>query len=153
MWLATMRGGGRCPMSAQQLQPGSRRSRERALHDDLRAGIGRGELLPFYQQIVSVRHRSVLRLEVLARWQHPERGFLQAPEFIPIAERSGLMPALTETLLEVAVADFRVRRANDPGLRLSINLSAHSLRDPHLAEMVTRRLAAVGGSPDWLAFE
>ncbi len=118
-------------MSAQQLPPSSRRSRERALRDELRAGIGRGELVPYYQPIVSVRHRSVLRFEALARWQHPERGLLEAPEFIAVAERHGLIPAL----------------------RLSINLSAHSLRDPHLPETIMRRLAAVGGSPDWLAFE
>ncbi len=140
-------------MSAQQTQPGSRRSRERVLRDELRAGIARGEVIPYYQPIVSVRHRSVLRFEALARWQHPERGLLEAPEFIAVAERHGLMPALTESMLEQAVRDLAVRRADDPALRLSINLSAHSLRDPHLPETIMRRLAAVGGSPDWLAFE
>ena len=131
----------------------SRRSRERALRDELRAGIARGEIVPFYQPIVSLRHRSVLRIEALARWQHPERGLVEARDFIPIAERSGLMPALTEALMDTALRDLAVRRADIPSLRLSVNLSAHSLHDPHLPEAVLRQLALVGGSPDWIAFE
>ena len=131
----------------------TRRSRERVLRDDLRAAIGRGELVPHYQPIVSIRQREVLRLEVLARWEHPRFGQLDAPEFIKVAERNGMMPALTDALLERAVADLRGWRTQRPALRVSLNISAHSLRDPHLPDHIARRLAALGGAPDWLTVE
>jgi EAL domain-containing protein (putative c-di-GMP-specific phosphodiesterase class I)/CheY-like chemotaxis protein len=132
---------------------GTRRTRERRIREELRAGIRRGELLPHYQPIVSIRRREVQRVEVLARWDHPDLGLLDAPEFIKVAERHGLMPALTDALLERAVADLREWRRERPALRLSLNISAHTLRDPHLADAMGRRLASLGASPDWLAIE
>ena len=131
----------------------TRRSRERLIRDELRAAIGRGELIPHYQPIVAIRQRDVQRLEVLARWEHPELGLVDAPEFIRVAERNGLMPALTDALLERAVADLREWRRERPELRISVNVSAHTLRDPHLPDHLVRRLAALGGAPDWLAIE
>ena len=132
---------------------GTRRSRERQIRDELRAAIGRGEVIPHYQPIVSIRQREVQRLEVLARWEHPQLGLLDAPEFIRVAERHGLMPALTDALLDQGITDLKTWRGARPALRVSLNISAHTLRDPHLADHVAHRLAAAGGSPDQLAME
>jgi EAL domain-containing protein (putative c-di-GMP-specific phosphodiesterase class I)/CheY-like chemotaxis protein len=140
-------------MSQQQVQPVSRRSRERALGDELRAAIGRGELVPYYQPILALRDRAVLRLEALARWQHPTRGLIQPSEFIAFAERSGLMPMLTITVLEQAIADLRPWRERLPHLRVAVNLSAHSLRDASLGEELAYRLSGFDASPEWLSVE
>lgn len=140
-------------MSAQQQMQGSRRSRERALREELRVAIARGEVIPYYQPILAVRDRSVVRLEALARWQHPERGLIQPSEFIAAAERSGLMPDLTNSVLDQAIADVRAWRAQLPHLRIALNLSAHSLRDPYLGDALAHRLAGLGASPEWLAVE
>ncbi len=142
-------------MSAQQQQPvpGSRRSRERALREELRVGIGRGEVVPYYHPILALRDRAVLRLEALARWQHPSRGQIQPSEFIGVAERSGLMPELTATVLEQAITDLRPWREKLPQLRVAVNLSAHSLRNADLAEELAHRLSGLGASPEWLAVE
>jgi EAL domain-containing protein (putative c-di-GMP-specific phosphodiesterase class I)/CheY-like chemotaxis protein len=132
----------------------SRKARVRALRDELRSAIGQGEVIPYYQPIVSVRHRRVLSIEALARWQHAERGIIGASEFIPVAERSGLMPALTEALLERGLRDLAAaRRGEHAGLRLAVNLSALSLHDPHLPETVARLLRAAGASAEQLTFE
>jgi EAL domain-containing protein (putative c-di-GMP-specific phosphodiesterase class I)/CheY-like chemotaxis protein len=140
-------------MSVEQMTV-SRKARVRALRDELRSAIGQGAVIPYYQPIVSVRHRRVLSIEALARWQHPERGIVGASEFIPIAERSGLMPALTEAMLEQGLRDLAAaRRGEHAGLRLAVNLSAHSLRDPHLPETVARLLRAAGASAEQLTFE
>jgi EAL domain-containing protein (putative c-di-GMP-specific phosphodiesterase class I) len=53
----------------------------------------------------------------------------------------------------VAIADIRARRARRPSLRVSLNLSALSLRDVHLPEMLAWRLMAAGASPEWLSVE
>ncbi|MBI2324922.1 MAG: EAL domain-containing protein [Chloroflexi bacterium] len=142
-------------MSAQQQQPmpGSRRSRERALREELRVGIGRGEVVPYYHPILALRDRAVLRLEALARWQHPERGLVQPSEFIAVAERSGLMPELTAAVLEQAIEDLRPWREQLPRLRVAVNLSAHGLRDANVGEELAHRLTSLGASPDWLAVE
>jgi EAL domain-containing protein (putative c-di-GMP-specific phosphodiesterase class I) len=132
---------------------GTRRSREKTLLEGLRAGIARGELVPHYQPIVSIGQGEVQRLEVLARWDHPELGLLDAPEFIKLAERHGLMPALTDALLERAITDVRRWRAARPALRVSLNISTHSLRDPDLPGLLARRLAAFDAAPEWLAVE
>ncbi len=55
-------------MSGQQAQIGSRRSRERDLRDELRVGIARGEVIPYYHPILALRDRTVVRVEALARW-------------------------------------------------------------------------------------
>lgn len=123
------------------------------MREELRAAIARGEIVPQYQPILALRDRAVLRLEALARWQHPARGEIQPSEFIGVAERSGLMPELTSAVLEQAMADLRPWREKLPQLRVAVNLSAHSLRDPGLAEQLARRLGALGASPEWLAVE
>ena len=132
---------------------GTRRSRERQIRDELRTAIGHGELIPHYQPIVSVRQREIQRLEVLARWDHPQLGLLDAPEFIRVAERNGLMPALTDAMLDQAIGDLREWRTARPAMRVSLNVSAHMLRDPHLPDQIARRLSALGGSPDQLTIE
>jgi EAL domain-containing protein (putative c-di-GMP-specific phosphodiesterase class I)/CheY-like chemotaxis protein len=134
-------------------QPGSRRSRGRALREELRTAIANADVIPYYQPILAVRDRSVVRVEALARWQHPQRGLVQPSEFIAVAERSGLMPELTSTVLELAVADMRAWRQRLPDLRVAVNLSAHSLRDANLGEELAHRLSGLGASPEWLSVE
>ncbi len=123
------------------------------MRDELRAAISRREILPYYQPIVSLRHRTVLRVEALARWCHPDRGLLEPREFMHVAERHGLMPALTNELIDRAIIDLRERFAAAPSLRVSVNLSAHGLLDPDLVGGLGRHLAALGASPDRLSVE
>ncbi len=148
-----MHDGGACSVSAQRLEVGSRRTRERALRDELRGAISRREIVPYYQPIVSMRHRTLLRVEALARWCHPGRGLLEPREFIHVAERYGLMPALTNELIDRAILDLREQFAAAPSLRVSVNLSAHGLLDPDLVGGLERHLAALGASPDRLSVE
>lgn len=131
---------------------GSKRSRDRALREELRAAILGGELLPHYQPLVDLADRSVRRFEALARWPRPGASVPPA-EFIPIAERNGLMPALSALMLERATEDLRGWRRRWPDLRVALNLSAQSLRDPHLPEDLARRLERLDAAPDWLALE
>jgi len=104
---------------------------------DLRLALPRGEIVPFYEPQVALDTGRVTGFEVLARWQHPQRGTLLPAQFIPLAEECGLISELSLTLLARALDDAAQW---DDGLTLSINISAHQLRDPLFAQKVLKVL-------------
>ena len=78
-------------------------------------------------------------MEALARWLHPRRVLLDPPEFMPIAERSGLVMILGERVLREAcrqVKKWQVDYPHTPPLTVSVNLSARQLGKPDLADVV-----------------
>src|SRR4051794_36287757 len=84
--------------------------RRRELEDELRVGLGRGELVPFYQPEVRLADGRPAGLEVLARWRHPTRGLVPPEEFLAVAEEAGLGPAVGGLILRAAVAQARAWR-------------------------------------------
>jgi len=124
-----------------------------SLIPELRRAIDRDELVLHYQPIISVRGGDVVCVEALVRWQHPDRGLLGPGEFLPLAERAGLMKRLT--LWVTAEALRRARRWHDEGLELSVavNLSVRLLHDPDFPNAVRALLLAADAKPDWLIFE
>jgi EAL domain-containing protein (putative c-di-GMP-specific phosphodiesterase class I) len=92
-------------------------------------------------------------VEALARWQHPELGFVSPADFIPLAERSGLIRRLTEQVLETALAQCRAW--DTAGLRLSVavNLSPQLLNDLSFPDQVARMAAQVGADARRVIFE
>jgi diguanylate cyclase (GGDEF)-like protein len=82
------------------------RSRQE-MKNDLRTAIGAGEIIPYYQPIVDLRTGAMIGLEVLARWQHPERGVLSPDLFIPLAEEMALAGQITQSLMRRVVRDAR----------------------------------------------
>src|SRR5664280_2225755 len=73
-----------------------------AMLGELRRGMSRGELVLHYQPKVSLSTGEVSGVEALVRWQHPERGLLPPDDFIPLAERTGLIGPLTDYVLDAA---------------------------------------------------
>ncbi len=96
------------------------------LEAELRLGIGRGEIAPFYQPVVSLPDRSLIGFEVLARWHHPTQGLLVPDAFIPLAEATGLIDDLTWSLMRQACGDARSWPTH---LQLAINISPLQLQD------------------------
>lgn len=109
----------------------------RTIELDLRKALERNELRLAYQPIVSCRDHAIIGLEALLRWRHPERGELSPAAFIPVAEHSGLMPALGEWVLARAMTEAH----NWPGLQISVNLSPVQFRQPDLEQ----RLREIAG--------
>ncbi|MEM9966057.1 MAG: EAL domain-containing protein, partial [Asticcacaulis sp.] len=108
------------------------------------------ELSVVFQPIVHIKTRIPIAFEALARWQSPLLGRVSPVEFIPVAERSGMIGLLTRQLLKKALA---TATQWPEGLRLSFNLSAHDLSS---AEGVLRLIAIVkasGFDPKRLDFE
>lgn len=104
-------------------------SERASLEQELREGIAAGQLVPYYQPIVSLSHRSVMSVELLCRWKHPERGLLSPDKFISLAEDSGLIGPLTLSLLDQACRDMQRFPAH---WRLSFNVAPQQIQDPAL---------------------
>ena len=116
------------------------------LETDLRRAIERQELVLFYQPIVALATNRVVGFEALARWRHPERGFLGPEEFIPLAEESGLIHALGKWVLEEACRTlhrFLERRPEHGSVAMSVNISARQFQRPELVQEVAATLRSV----------
>jgi len=120
------------------------------LEADLRLGIERGEITPYFQPIVRLPSEEIVSFEVLARWNHPTQGLIGPDSFIPIAEETGLISDLFFSLLDQAT-----RHARDwpPELRLALNVAPPQLRDPHLPERILAVLTKNGFTPRRLEIE
>jgi diguanylate cyclase (GGDEF)-like protein/PAS domain S-box-containing protein len=121
----------------------------RALERDLRTTLIRGELQVHYQLQVDVRGEEPVGVEALARWHHPERGWVPAQSFIPVAEETGLILLLGEQVLRTAC----VQAAAWPKVRLSVNLSPVQFRHGDLVGLVRRALQESGLEPRRLELE
>ncbi len=114
--------------------------RRLALAGGMRQAINDGQITLYYQPKADLQSGSVVGVEALARWNHPEFGIVGPSEFVPIAEQTGLITPLTSFVLDAALSQIRTWK--DAGLELSIavNLSARSFLDTHLAVEIPRLL-------------
>ena len=124
------------------------------LKGDLRQAIADGEIVPFYQQIMhlpATGQAPVLTgFEALARWQHPRKGLIPPDLFIPIAEASGLIGALFDSLLDQVCADMSRWPEH---VRVAMNVSGLQLRDETLPARILARLHAARIAPQRLEIE
>jgi diguanylate cyclase (GGDEF)-like protein/PAS domain S-box-containing protein len=95
---------------------------ELAIASQLRQAERRDELELYYQPIVDLEHSCIVGAEALLRWNHPEAGTLLPGEFLPAAERTGLIRPITAWVLERACIEARRWCDNDLDLYASINL-------------------------------
>jgi diguanylate cyclase (GGDEF)-like protein len=89
--------------------------------DDLRQAIAEDQLVVWYQPQVAAVTREMVGMEALVRWQHPTEGLLAPIAFLPDARRSGLMPALTETVIRRVLADTRQWIEDGFSFRVAMN--------------------------------
>ncbi len=108
---------------------------------DLRIAIDTGGLHVAYQPQVDLDRRTTVGVEALVRWDHPKRGAIPPDEFIPLAEKSGLIFPLTTFVLDAALGQLAHWRASGRNLRMAINLSARDLSDLALPGRVSAAVA------------
>jgi len=126
------------------------------LRGDLEAAVNRGEISLVYQPIVELRTERVTGVEALARWPHPTRGLVLPSDFIPIAERSGLIVPLGRSVLNAAcrqLRDWRATLGSQAPDYVAVNLSARQFRDHGLAADIREALQAANLEPERLMLE
>ena len=122
----------------------------RLLESDLRQAIADQGMEIHYQPIVSLADNQIIGCEALARWNHHTRGFVSPADFIPVAEKSGLIHGLGEFVLRKACAEAAGWPA---GLKLSVNVSPIQLRSETFALKVISALADSGLAANRLELE
>ena len=120
---------------------------------ELRTAIDRRELEVFFQPKLDVSTGTIMGAEALVRWRHHIRGFVPPDEFIPLAETSGLMPELTEQVLQRAVAGISLFDQLGYRLQVAVNLSTLDLVDDKIISRVQHALRENNVDPDQLTLE
>jgi len=133
--------------------------RERAksrlsLETELRHALADHQFVLWFQPIVRASDQSLAGFEALVRWRHPERGMQPPALFLPALEELGLMAEVDRRVLEEACRQAAYWNAHAAIERwVSVNVTAHSFRDPNFAEHVLATVKAHGLSPSALHLE
>jgi EAL domain-containing protein (putative c-di-GMP-specific phosphodiesterase class I) len=109
------------------------------MENDLRRALDREELRVYYQPIVSLDNGQLAGFEALIRWQHPERGFINPADFIPLAEDTGLIVPLGLWILKKACHQLSQWQWQSPANRslfMSVNLSGKQVAQPSLVNQI-----------------
>jgi diguanylate cyclase (GGDEF)-like protein/PAS domain S-box-containing protein len=124
------------------------------LEQDLRAGIGRGELTLLYQPKVDARTGRLTGVEALVRWNHPLRGLIAPNDFIPIAEQSGLINDIDAWVLGAACRQAQAWATSRSGpVPVAVNVSGRSLVSCGLVERVLNAISTSHLDPRLLELE
>jgi diguanylate cyclase (GGDEF)-like protein len=124
-----------------------------ALAGELRRAIERGELVIHYQPKADLATGKIVGAEALARWQHPERGLLSSDQFVPIAERTGLIKPLSLYVVGAALAQCRAWSEEGLDLGVAVNLTIPDLLDLELPDRIAALLEETGVPPGRLELE
>ena len=127
--------------------------RRLTLVSELRAALQNGGIEVHVQPQARLSDGQVVRTEALARWHHSELGPISPEEFIPVAERSGLIGPLTSFVLNASLASCAQWRASGQDVGVAVNLSTRSLQDADLFEEVERLLQRHGVPASRLTLE
>lgn len=150
--LAKERGGAQFCYGNAELNTQARRRLE--LQSELGQALEREEFLLYFQPKVDLRDGRIVGAEALLRWNRPGKGLVPPQQFIPIAEKTGMIVPLGAWVLENACR--HMRRWRDAGLgeiRIAVNVSARQFRSGQLEELVAATLKNQEVDPQCLMLE
>ena len=124
-------------------------SAEALLMADLKAAIAAGDLYMVYQAQMDRLGHELVGCEALVRWTHPERGAVSPADFVPLAEKAGLIHELTDFVVRRVCSDMR----GFPTLRVSFNASALEFSQPDFADRLGRLIQEQNFDPNRLEVE
>jgi diguanylate cyclase (GGDEF)-like protein len=127
-----------------------RRAQRRKTQEELRAALLNEEFEVFFQPVVDLRTGVAQGFEALVRWRHAQRGLVPPMDFIPLAEKHGLIQEIGKLVLKKACAEAARWPAH---LGVAVNLSPPQLQSPGFALTVARTLETAGLAPKRLELE
>jgi diguanylate cyclase (GGDEF)-like protein len=123
------------------------------LGTELEQAMADGQISVVFQPIIDARTSDIVSVETLVRWAHPRFGAIPPDDFIHLAEQIGRIGALTDHVLDLALARCRRWLDQDIALSVAVNLSARCLSEPDLVERVQRALRLHGVPGELLILE
>lgn len=127
--------------------------RRLTLMGELRQAINNDELILHFQPKVTSKTGRINAVEALVRWDHPRHGILPPNEFIPLAERTGLIEELTIWALKKALRQGAIWRDRKLKITIAVNISALSLLNPEFPEVLDGLLTAFNFPAELLIME
>lgn len=122
--------------------------------EQLRRAIENDEFVVHYQPQRNVSSGAVAGVEALVRWNHPKKGLVFPGDFIPLAEETGLIQAIGDSVLRKACHQAKAwQEAGFGPLTVAVNMSARQFRDANAVSKVADALAAAELDPSWLEIE
>jgi diguanylate cyclase (GGDEF)-like protein len=124
-----------------------------ALSAELPRAVAEHEFAVNFQPVVDLASGEVISMEALARWHHPDHGEINPTRFLDSVERSGLLAAFSEAVLDQALRAAATWRADGFPLPVAVNVSPRSLLDPDFPDVIEHRLELADVPPAGLIIE
>ncbi|MCG8633852.1 MAG: bifunctional diguanylate cyclase/phosphodiesterase [Desulfobacterales bacterium] len=123
------------------------------LMGELRQAIEKNELLLHFQPQIDLNTNEISGVEALVRWQHPKHGFMLPDEFIPMAERTGLIKPLSVWVLNEALCAAEKWHSQNLKLSIAVNISPTTFLDAELPNMIIGMLSLYEVPAEYIIFE
>lgn len=125
------------------------------MENNLRKALENGELMLHYQPQVDMDTFCISGMEVLLRWQHPQKGLIPPDQFIPLAEETGLIVPIGEWVLRTSCQQMKTlfTEHSERPLKLSVNISARQFQQHKLMKTILGVLKDTGFDPNFLELE
>ena len=132
----------------------TRRSSERiAFREAVESALKNGEFQLHYQPVLNLANGQIHHVEALIRWRHPKRGLLPPAEFLPLAEETGWISAISEWVVREAAATLERWRESSLHLPIAVNLDADFFASPRLTTLLYSLIRRHHLQPGMLQFE
>ncbi len=138
MYAAKRAGGTRHAFFAPEMDSDAKQNFD--MVRDLRRAIAHNELELYFQPKIDARSGKVTAAEALLRWNHPKLGLVLPGQFVPLAERTGLIGPLGDWVIEAACRQARAWRDKGLRMRVAINLSAYQMRQDDIVDRIIEAL-------------
>lgn len=152
MYKAKEKGRNQCLHCTPVMKTNIRETME--LSNQLYGALNRNELELYYQPQVNSASKTIIGLEALLRWNHPDLGMVSPGQFIPIAEHTGLILPIGEWVIRTACEQNKAWQDTDfPPIPVAVNLSVRQFQNSRLVKQVEEILMETGLDPQYLELE